>query len=38
MAARSQRIAVPLAIGLAVAFHALFVWGLDVSLPRGSLF
>ena len=38
MAARPQRVAIPLAVGLAVIFYALFAWGLDVSLPQGSLF
>ena len=38
MARQPQRIALGLAIGGAVGFHALFVWALDLSLPQGLLF
>ena len=38
MARKPQRVAIPLAVGLSVFFYALFVWGLDVGLPQGSLF
>jgi putative tricarboxylic transport membrane protein len=38
MARRPQRVALPIAIGGALAFHALFTWALDVSLPPGILF
>jgi putative tricarboxylic transport membrane protein len=38
MAAKPNRIAIPLAVGLSVFFYALFAWGLDVSLPTGTLF
>jgi putative tricarboxylic transport membrane protein len=38
MARRPQRIALALAIGGAIAFHAIFVWALDLSLPTGMLF
>jgi len=33
-----QRIALSLSIGSAVAFYALFTWGLDLTLPLGKLF
>lgn len=33
-----QRRALPLAAGAALGFQALFVWGLDLSLPAGTLF
>lgn len=38
MARRPQRVALPIAIGGALAFHALFTWALEVSLPPGILF
>jgi putative tricarboxylic transport membrane protein len=38
MAAKPQRVAIPLAVGLSVFFYALFVWGLEVSLPEVKLF
>ena len=38
MARRPQRVALPIAIGGAAAFYALFTWALDVSLPPGILF
>jgi len=38
MAKQSQRIALPLAIGGALGFWALFSWALDVGLPAGRLF
>lgn len=38
MARRPQRIAMALAIGGAVGFHLIFVWALDLSLPKGLLF
>lgn len=38
MARRPQTIALVLAIGGAAAFHGIFVWALDLSLPRGLLF
>ncbi|MEO7741422.1 MAG: tripartite tricarboxylate transporter TctB family protein [Usitatibacter sp.] len=38
MARRPQRVALPIAIGAALGFHALFTWALEVSLPRGILF
>jgi putative tricarboxylic transport membrane protein len=38
MARQPQRIALPVAIGGALGFHALFVWALDLSLPKGLLF
>lgn len=38
MARRPQRVAVPLAIGGALGFYALFTWALEVSLPPGILF
>ena len=38
MAGQPQRIALPLALGGAVGFWAIFAWALDVALPTGSLF
>ena len=38
MARRPQRVALPVAIGFALGFHALFTWALEVALPRGILF
>jgi putative tricarboxylic transport membrane protein len=38
LAARPQRVAIPLALGGAIVFYAIFQWGLDLSLPRGALF
>ena len=38
MARRPQRVALPIAIGGAAAFHAIFAWALDVPLPPGILF
>jgi len=38
MARRPQRVALPIAIGGAVAFYALFELALDVALPRGMFF
>jgi putative tricarboxylic transport membrane protein len=38
MARRPQRVALPIAIGGAVAFYALFELALDVALPKGMLF
>jgi putative tricarboxylic transport membrane protein len=38
MARRPQRVALPVAIGSALAFYALFEMALDVSLPRGMFF
>jgi putative tricarboxylic transport membrane protein len=38
MARRPQRVALPVAIGSALVFYALFVMALDVSLPRGLFF
>jgi putative tricarboxylic transport membrane protein len=38
MARRPQRVALPIAIGGALVFHALFEWALDVPLPKGMLF
>jgi putative tricarboxylic transport membrane protein len=38
MARQPQRIALPLAVGGALLFYALFELGLDLSLPRGLLF
>jgi putative tricarboxylic transport membrane protein len=38
MARRPQKIALPLAIGGAVFFYALFELGLDLQLPHGLLF
>ena len=38
MAGRPQRVAIPIALGAAVAFHALFAWALGVELPQGLLF
>jgi putative tricarboxylic transport membrane protein len=38
MARRPQRVALPIAIGGALGFYALFAWALEVSLPPGVLF
>ena len=38
MARRPQKVALPLAIGGAVFFYALFELGLDLTLPHGLLF
>jgi putative tricarboxylic transport membrane protein len=38
MAGKPQRIALPLAIGAAIGFYALFELGLDLTLPHGILF
>jgi putative tricarboxylic transport membrane protein len=38
MARRPARVALPIAIGGALAFYALFTWALDVALPPGILF
>ena len=38
MARRPQRVAIPLAIGFAVFFWALFDWALDLSLPKSPWF
>ena len=38
MARRPQRVALPIAIGWALGFYALFTWALEVSLPPGILF
>lgn len=38
MARRPQRVALPIAIGFAAGFYALFTWALDVALPPGILF
>jgi putative tricarboxylic transport membrane protein len=38
MARRPQRVALPIAIGGALAFYALFTWALEVPLPTGLLF
>ena len=38
MARQPQRRAVPIAIGGALGFYALFTWALDVGLPPGLLF
>jgi hypothetical protein len=38
MARQPQRIALPLAIGFAIGFYALFELGLDLTLPHGILF
>ncbi len=38
MARRPQRVALPIAIGGAALFYALFTWALDVALPPGILF
>jgi hypothetical protein len=38
MARQQQRIALPLAVGGAVLFYAIFELGLELSLPRGLLF
>jgi putative tricarboxylic transport membrane protein len=38
MARRPQKVALPLAIGGAVFFYALFELGLDLTLPHGILF
>lgn len=33
-----QRVALPLALGGALGFYAIFAWALDLSLPSGMLF
>lgn len=38
MARRPQRVALPIAIGFAAGFYALFTLALDVALPRGIFF
>jgi len=38
MARRPQRVALPVAIGGALLFHAIFVMLLQVNLPRGAFF
>ncbi len=38
MARRPQRVALPLAIGGALLFYALFELALDLTLPHGMLF
>ena len=38
MARRAQRVALPLAVGGALFFYALFELGLDLQLPHGMLF
>ena len=38
MARRPQRVALPIAIGGALVFYALFTLALDVALPKGMLF
>jgi putative tricarboxylic transport membrane protein len=38
MARQPQRIALPVAIGGALVFYALFEWALDLGLPKGMLF
>jgi putative tricarboxylic transport membrane protein len=38
MARRPQRVALPIAIGSALAFYAIFSWALEVALPPGILF
>ena len=38
MARQPQRVALPLAIGAALSFYALFELGLDLALPHGLLF
>ena len=38
MARQPQKIALPLAIGFAIGFYALFELGLDLTLPHGILF
>jgi len=38
LARQTQRVAIPLAVGGAVLFYAVFQWALDLSLPSGSLF
>ena len=38
MARQPQRVALPIAIGGALGFHAVFSWALDVALPAGVLF
>jgi putative tricarboxylic transport membrane protein len=38
MARRPQRVALPVAIGGALVFYALFAMALDVSLPKGIFF
>ena len=38
MARRPQRIAIPVAVGFALAFYGVFDWGLDLSLPHSAWF
>ena len=38
MARRPQRIALPVSIGGALLFYAIFALALDLSLPKGLLF
>ena len=38
MARRPQRIAIPVALGGALLFQALFAWALEVELPKGIFF
>lgn len=38
MARQPQRVALPIAVGGALGFYAVFTWALDVSLPAGILF
>lgn len=38
MARQPQRLALPISIGGALVFQALFEWGLDVGLPKGMFF
>jgi putative tricarboxylic transport membrane protein len=38
MARRPQRVALPIAIGGALLFYALFELALEVTLPKGMLF
>jgi len=38
MARRPQRIAIPVAVGFALFFYALFDWGLDLPLPHSAWF
>jgi putative tricarboxylic transport membrane protein len=38
MARQPQRLALPISIGGALVFYALFEWALDVGLPKGILF
>ena len=38
MGRQPQRRAIPIAVGFALGFYALFTWALDVGLPMGRLF